>query len=420
MPRTYHEGMTSPVRSLWNAPAAVPPPPRRVWRDWVLVGVLAPLIVVEAALRPEVPWRWAWAIVLVVLVPTLLWRRDRPFTMLAVAFGASTVFGAVSGGDPQLFTTAYVLLLVYAVMRWGSGRAMLGGGALVLAGWAVTLATDAPTPGDVIGSLAVVVTTWSLGLAFRWRAGARVRELDRMRLLERERLARDLHDTVAHHVSAIAIQAQAGLAVAATQPDAAAGVLRTIEVEASRTLDEMRSMVRVLRQDGGAGGRSAGDGSDGLAADGLGSDGLGSDGAAADLSPAAGAGDLRRLATSAPAPGEPVVGVTVDGDLDALPPAVGAAVFRLAQEAVTNARRHARDATRVDVRVRVDADGVRLEVLDDGRPAASASPGYGITGMIERATLLGGTCEAGPSGLDGIGWRVAAVLPRAAWTGGTA
>ena len=94
----------------------------------------------------------------------------------------------------------------------------------------------------------MLVATVTLGVAFRWRAAARARELDRVKLLEREQLARDLHDTVAHHVSAIAIQAQAGTAVASTDPDAAAEVLRVIEGEASRTLDEMRSMVRVLRR----------------------------------------------------------------------------------------------------------------------------------------------------------------------------
>jgi signal transduction histidine kinase len=98
-------------------------------------------------------------------------------------------------------------------------------------------------------------------------------------------------------------------------------------------------------------------------------------------------------------------------------------VFRIAQEAITNARRHARDATRVDVRVAVDGAGVRLNVSDDGRAAAAparpegpatAVAGYGITGMRERAALLGGTCEAGPAP-DG-GWLVAAALPRARWT----
>jgi len=89
-------------------------------------------------------------------------------------------------------------------------------------------------------------------------------------------------------------------------------------------------------------------------------------------------------------------------------------VYRLAQEGVTNARRHARNAARIDVRVHADEAGIRLDVRDDGDPAASATPGYGITGMIERANLLGGTCEAGPTP-DG-GWVVSAVLPRAGWS----
>jgi signal transduction histidine kinase len=98
-----------------------------------------------------------------------------------------------------------------------------------------------------MGGFAVLLASVALGEAFRYRAGARVRGLDQMRLLEREGLARDLHDTVAHHVSAIAIRAQAGLATAASHPDAATDALQVIEAEASRTLAEMRSMVRVLR-----------------------------------------------------------------------------------------------------------------------------------------------------------------------------
>ncbi|MFE6964094.1 sensor histidine kinase [Agromyces sp. NPDC057679] len=373
--------MTSPVRALWRSPAPTPPPPRRVWRDWVLVGVLPPLVLLEATLRPEVPWRWGWAIVLVALVPTLLWRRTRPFTMLAVAFGVGTLVSVVVGGDPQLVTTAYFLVLVYSVLRWGNGRAMLGGAALVLAGTLAPLLLESPSPVDLVGGLAVVVTTGSLGLAFRWRAGARARELERMRLLEREELARELHDTVAHHVSAIAIQAQAGAAVAAQHPDAATEALRVIEGEASRTLDEMRAMVRVLRR---------------------------SD--APELAPVPGLDDLGRL-TSSPA-GGPAVTVELDGDTASVPPAIGAAVFRIAQEAVTNSRRHAHGATRVEVRVRVDGDGVRLDVRDDGEAVVSARPGFGLTGMAERAALLGGRCEAGPC--DG-GWTVTAELPRAGW-----
>ncbi|MFE5408063.1 sensor histidine kinase [Microbacterium sp. NPDC056569] len=395
--------MTSPVRALWDAPAAVPAPPRRVWRDWVLVSVIPALAVVEASVRTDVPWRWLWAVVLTGLASTLLWRRSRPFTMLAIAFAVGTTVGLATAGDPQLYTTAYFLILLYAVFRWGSGRAMLGGGALVVIGMLLTFLATPPEPADIIGGVAVAVTTSTLGLAVRWRRRARTRELEQVRLLEREQLARDLHDTVAHHVSAIAIQAQAGSAVAATDPGATMQVLRAIEAEATRTLREMRAMVGVLRAPDDA------------------------------LAPTPGLADIRALERTVPTPppgaagaspgasgrvapaATPAVVVRLGGDLDSVPPTVAAAVFRIAQEAVTNARRHARGATRIEVGVDVDADGVRLEVRDDGGGAASvAPPGYGITGMRERAALLGGTCEAGPA--PGGGWVVAATLPRAGWT----
>ena len=375
--------MTSPVRALWDAPPASPAPPRRVWRDWALVGVLAPLAVVEASVRPDVPWRWLWAFVLVALVPTLLWRRTRPLTMLAIAFVTGTVVGLATGSQSELYTTAYFLVLLYAVFRWGSGRAMVLGGMLVAAGLALSFVTDAPTAGDLIGGVAVAVTMSALALAFRWRAGARARELDHVRLREREQLARDLHDTVAHHVSAIAIQAQAGTAVAANDPDAAVEALRAIEGEATRTLHEMRAMVGVLRRAGES-----------------------------ELAPTPGLGDVRRLAQ--PTSTGPEVAVHLEGDLESVPAPIAAVVFRLAQEAVTNARRHARNATRVDVDVRVDHGGVHLEAHDDGAEATTVAPGFGIAVMRERAALLGGTVEAGPA--PGGGWTVTASLPRKGWT----
>ncbi|WP_374976401.1 sensor histidine kinase [Microbacterium trichothecenolyticum] len=375
--------MTSPVRALWDAPAAAPAPPRRVWRDGVLIVAIALLAVVEASVRTDVPWRWLWALVLIALAPTLLWRRSRPFTMLAIAFAVGTTVGLATAGDPQLYTTAYFLILLYAVFRWGSGRAMVAGGALVVIGMLLTFLATPPELADVIGGVAVAVTTSTLGLAVRWRRRARTRELEQVRLLERAQLARDLHDTVAHHVSAIAIQAQAGSAVAATDPGATVQVLHAIEAEATRTLREMRAMVGVLRAPDDA------------------------------LAPTPGLADIHGLQTADAA--TPAVAVRLGGVLDSVPPAVAAAVFRIAQEAVTNARRHAREVTRIDVGVDVDADGVRLEVRDDGGGAASVPPpGYGITGMRERAARLGGTCDAGPA--PGGGWVVAATLPRAGWT----
>ncbi len=98
------------------------------------------------------------------------------------------------------------------------------------------------------------------------------------------------------------------------------------------------------------------------------------------------------------------------GDVGDLPPLVQSAVYRLAQESVTNARRHARHATRIEVRVDADDTSVHLRVSDDGETAPAGAPGFGLIGMIERADLLGGTCEAGPD--PGRGWTVTATLPR--------
>ncbi|MBD3941248.1 sensor histidine kinase [Microbacterium sp. NEAU-LLC] len=394
--------MTSPVRALWDAPKAAPAPPRHVWRDAVLAGVVAVAAVVEALLRSEVPWRWLWAVVLIGLSATLLWRRTHPLLMLTIAFLVATTVGLATGGDPQLFTTAYFLVLLYALFRWASGRAVLVGGALVVLGTAFSLTSSDTTPGDVAGGIAVVVATGSLGAALRWRARVRARDLEQARLAERVQLARDLHDTVAHHVSAIAVQAQAGTVAAAKDPSATAQVLRTIEAEATQTLREMRAMVGVLR---------------------------------ADAAPLAPTPSLAQLDALARTDGVPEIEVRVEGDADAVPAPVAATVFHLAQEAVTNARRHARGVRRIEVDVRVGADGVRLTVDDDGRgsdgsrrseapgaaPAApgtgaveaSITAGYGIRGMQERADLLGGRCEAGPRP-DG-GWRVVVSLPRTGW-----
>jgi signal transduction histidine kinase len=236
----------------------------------------------------------------------------------------------------------------------------------------------------------VLFATVALGAAVRYRSGARMREMAQVKLLERERLARDLHDTVAHHVSAIAIRAQAGLAVSAADPGAAAEALRVIEAEASRALSEMRTMVRALRRE----------------------EAERDEASSLDLAPVPGVRDVERLAGRGR--DGPAVDVEILGDLDDLPPAVGSAIYRLAQESVTNARRHARHATRIAVSVAADENSVRLRVSDDGDASGSrphAAPGFGLMGMIERADLLGGSCEAGPNA--DRGWTVTAVLPRA-------
>jgi signal transduction histidine kinase len=372
------------IRSIWDEPRP-PHPPARVWRDWVLIAVLFLAAVLEGVLRADVPWRVLSIVVTLGVLPTLLWRRTRPLLMLAIAFGATTVLSLVTGTDtPNLDVQAFVLLLVYALFRWGSGRAMVLGGAIVLGRLVLYYATEPVPVGDVVGSLAVLFAVSAIGVAVRYRARARARELDQVKLVERERLARDLHDTVAHHVSAMAIRAQAGLVTAEAQPSAATDALRDIESEAGRALAEMRALVRVLRTN-----------------------------EPAELKPGPRIANLVQLA--GPSRGGPTVDVELIGDVEGLSPPVSAVVYRLAQEAVTNARRHARHATRIAVSVAADEQTVRLRVNDDGESPAGRSPasaGYGLIGMVERVELLGGTCQAGPD--PAKGWTVTAVLPRVA------
>jgi signal transduction histidine kinase len=369
------------LRSVWDEPRPPQPSPRLSWRDWALVSALAVTAVIEGALRTDLQSAVVSVVVAVGLLPTLLWRRTRPLLMVAIAFGVCAVTPVLTGAEPELNTMVYLLLLPFSLFRWGSGREAVLGSLIVLGKLGFSLALGTLGLTEAIGAVVILSTACTLGAALRYRIRARMRELDQVKLLERERLARDLHDTVAHHVSAMAIRAQAGLATSDSQPDAATDALRVIEAEASRALAEMRAMVRFLRQN-----------------------------EPADLAPIPRVADLEQFANRSPL--GPSVGVEIVGDVADLPPPVGTAIYRLAQESVTNARRHARHATRIEVRVVADDRAVHLRVSDDGesptRPAAAQ--GHGLIGMIERAGLLGGTCEAGPN--PDRGWTVTAMLPR--------
>jgi signal transduction histidine kinase len=374
--------MTNALRSLWAEPRAAAVP-ERLSRDWLLVGALMVTALLEGSFREEVAWRPLVTIVAVGLAPVLLWRRTHPLACVVVGFGTGMALALASqlAGIPGvgLNTMIYILVLVYALVRWGSGRQIVIGLAVVLVAAVLSIATDYTGPAELFGGLGVLVAAATGGAAFRYRAESWRRALDQIRSQERVGLARELHDMVAHHVSAIAVQAQAGRAMAGQRPEAGLEALAAIEGEASRTLAEMRAMVRVLR-----------------------------DGAPTEYAPQPGVADLASLARRDPVP---VVDVELPDDLDQLPPQVDTAVYRLAQEALTNALRHARNASRVEIRVVEGAGRLRLRVTDDGRidPARPASHGFGLLGMTERAQLLGGTLRAGPAPEGG--WTVEAELP---------
>lgn len=386
------------LRSLWAEPRP-PNPPGPLPRDWVLVAALVGWSVAEALMRQNMAPLPVLFIAGLAAVAPLPWRRTHPLAATAAAFGTLTAVDIVriltgtQGALPSSISAT--LVLTYALFRWGSGRQAAGGMVLVLIWLPITTVADSTGLAETVAAYGFFLFAAALGAAARYRERIRVRDLEEAKAREREQLARELHDTVAHHVSGIAIQAQAGRAVAAAHPERAVEALATIEDAATRTLTELRAIVGVLRAP-----------------------------AHTDFTPQPGLAEVKELATDGQA--RPRVDVTLMGELDDISPAVGAAIYRLVQESITNARRHARHATRVAVAVTGEADQIRVTVDDDGStgPAIRTHAGYGLVGMQERATLLGGTFHAGPTaGHAGPnashsgptadrGWRVEAILPR--------
>ncbi|MFI5625245.1 sensor histidine kinase [Nocardioides sp. NPDC051685] len=374
--------MTPIRRSIWHEPRPGDAPP--VGRlDWLLVGVFAAAAVVEGIVRPGLVWRPLVTVLALALVPALLWRRDRPLIAALIGWGVAGLLSvlqvAVHSDDLGLYSMMADLILLYSLARWGSGREMVAGAAFVTVVVALGMYASSAGWADLFGGSVLLLLIVALAAVFRYRADLWHRQRREIRNQERVALARELHDTVAHHVSAIAVQAQAGSVVAGIAPEKAAEVLAAIESEATRTLAEMRAMVRVLREE-----------------------------EAVAYSPQLGVADLHELARTDTTP---TVEVSLTGSLSPLARPVDAALYRLAQESLTNAVRHARSATRVGIDVRREGGAVRLTVSDDGQaaPGPVPAPGFGLLGMAERAQLLGGSLSAGP-GPEG-GWVVEAVLP---------
>jgi len=350
-----------------------------------LVGILVTLSVFEVSVRDDVVSPPVALVLSIGAALLLLWRRTRPLLMLAVGFGIVVIVDVVviaSGTQPiGLYTMASLIILDYALLRWGSGREIVVGSFFITLALVLGNLADFQDWAEAFFGSLVLLFPAALGATMRFRAVSRVKEFDQIRLYEREQFARELHDTVAHHVSAIAIQAQAGLALASSDSEAALEALRTVEAEASRTLNEMRAMVGVLRA-----------------------------GESGELSPQRG---VKEIALLADLPGALPMEVRISGNLDHLGPAMESALYRLAQESITNATKHARNATKVKVDISGDTDSVVLVVQDDGYPLSGprSAVGYGIVGMTERASLFGGTLVAGPGAKRG--WVVRAELPRA-------
>jgi signal transduction histidine kinase len=198
---------------------------------------------------------------------------------------------------------------------------------------------------------------------------------------ERARIARELHDVVAHHVSSIAIQADTARLTTPDMPGEGGRRLEAIGQTARDALTEMRRVLGVLRTDSDDG---------------------------AELAPQPGLEHLSELLDTARAAGTRVR-LILEGQVLPLPPGVELTAYRIVQEALTNARRHAPGAA-VDVELRYTADGLHLRVRDNGPgPADPDADGHGLLGMRERAAMVGGSLRAGPA--PGGGFAVEADLP---------
>jgi signal transduction histidine kinase len=332
-------------------------------------------------------------LVFAVASAALYWRRRVPLVVLGVVLIAWAV--TLGSGYADLGGAAIIALYSagrYATEdRWGR----VGAAAAVAVVFVDGLTDPAPWGEAVFGGV-VLFVAWYVGRRLRLRTERAAQllreqaaEARRVVTEERTRIARELHDVVAHRVSLMTVQAGAAKAVAAEDPEAALRAMGAVEEAGRQALDELRHLLGVLRPETDL-------------------DGLG---------PQPGLADLPRLVGQVRGAGLEV-SLATNGVPAGLPARVDLFAFRIVQESLTNVLKHAGPGARTEVRLGSDRSGIVIEVLDDGRGAA-VSPGsgvaqgetrgHGIVGMRERALLLGGTLDARPR--PGGGFLVVAHLP---------
>ncbi len=344
---------------------------------------------------------------LAVMIAPLTVRRRAPLVALLGATAGLLASRILADPLEEAVTLIALSVAVYSAAAYGSERWRHRACALSLVAITAFLVYeenvgDAPAAltqvFDVLIDVALFCAMWALGSALgagRRRSRElleRTVELERSQeenahravFDERVRIARELHDVVAHHVSVMGIQAGAARVVIGRDPGKAEEALRSIERASRAAVLELHRLLGFLRQ--------AGD--------------------ADDLAPQPGLGQLDALVTSL-SDAELTVAIRVDGDRRPLSPTVDVSAYRIVQEALTNTLKHA-GASRADVHLTYRPGELELEITDDGPGNGDAQPrtggGLGLIGMRERAGLHGGQLTAGP-GAGGRGFAVRATLP---------
>jgi signal transduction histidine kinase len=335
----------------------------------------------------------AGAIALVIVAAgALAWRRRRPVAVLGVVFGAALIYFVVGYANGPIWLA---LIVAYFTAVVGGHRLAAAVTAEVGFGvfpWLDHLLRDQPGPSLVgmAGLAAWLLVLLGVAEAIRIRRermveAARIREEEALRRAgeERLRIARELHDTLGHHLSLISMQSGVALHLNKELPEQARSSLAAIKQASKEALAELRSVLDILRQEGEPASRS----------------------------PTWTLARLQDVVSQAAAAGL-VVRTESDGEVRPLPFAVDVAAFRIVQEALTNVARHAGPAT-ATVRISYGDRDLSVQVDDDGRglSAHGSAPGSGkgLVGMRERVAALGGDLQAGPR--PGGGFRVRACLP---------
>ncbi|MEU1683795.1 sensor histidine kinase [Micromonospora sp. NPDC005707] len=312
-------------------------------------------------------------------------RRRWPLPTLAVVTAVSTAYLVLGYPYGPILLSFFVAVYTVAAYRPVRDAAVANGVALLALLTHVFVGVRPPGVVGLMPAAAWVVVPFAVGVTVRLgrenAARSRTDEARRLADAERLRVAREVHDVVGHGLAAIHLQAEIALHLLARKPEQAEAALTAISRTSKEALDELRVTLTVVRRDEPADERA----------------------------PAPGLAQLPQLRERLAGAGLPVT-VEVDGAPRPVPVAVDLAAYRVVQEALTNVLRHAGPAT-ATVRIRYAPAEVGVEVTDTGRgPAAAADrPGYGLAGMRERVTALGGSFTAGPASTGGF--RVSATLP---------
>jgi signal transduction histidine kinase len=338
------------------------------WLAWGPVLVLQP-IYLGWALRHH---PGAIPVTLLATLP-LGFRRRYPLGVLAVVAAGTLIIAASydSNVPPALWVAVGTVAAVLP------RRTSLVATFATLAAFWVVMPLNGQTR-ELLGTTISVLAVWLIGETVRTRRVFVAAELEdrakRAAADEQARIARELHDVLAHNVSVMVVQAAAARDVFDAQPQRAREALRAIEETGRSALTELRQLLAGVR---------------------------------AEFEPQPGLVGLGPLVEGLRAAGLPVE-VHVDGDLGDLPAGLDLSAYRIVQEALTNTLKHA-NASAAEVRITRTPNAVDLEVLDDGATTPSPNGGHGLIGMRERAGLVGGRVEAGPR--PGGGFRVHATLP---------